>query len=931
MTLKEQRHPLILLFTDISGSTRLSALMEPEDYAEMLGQLRQLLTTVVSRHGGEVLRIDGDGALCMFGYPIAHEDSARRAVEAALDIHAGAAMLAIPGDDRAGELTLHSGIHGGVVLMRQGDLVRGRYEVLGDATNIAARLCDAARSNQVLVSDFALGSDRHFFTTEGSVDVAVAGHDDPVRATIVSGRGELSRRYATRQAARRLPLVARNSERRIFADWLGKSTALPEAMLISARPGLGKSRLIEQLAIDAAAAGWRVEQGWCEFYLSAQVLQPFRQIAGKVAPGLPHRAMAAPEMQTVILDAARAEPLLLIIDDWQWSDDASREFIRSLAAGSADAGGRLRFLMASRDTAPVPGFEDDRCAQLALRPFGLRETRSAVAMLVPHADVLLAERIHDASGGIPLLIEELCHGHATGRPDPGGDNRQLWFDIAVQARSETLPAIAQDLLKCAAVIGHHVPTWLLAAAAGNVIRPACLDQLVDADFLDIVEQGDFVRFKHGLTRDAIYAGLNRKERIAIHRTVLDALEQRAAITGERMVLDALAHHSVGANDSDRAIRYAIDASDAALADGALDRAQAHIEAVLPLAMAVNDPGIAIPAMYRLLGRFGRASIFDPSGSALDTLTAFRQFFLRHDETDGVIRSAYWLGGMTYGLGDGKASVRHLEQALSLCSDGTSTGLSLHIRLRLAQAAANAGRFNQSVAMLEDILREDAQIEAHLAEDALYYARLVLAFLTADRGDKKKADAMFDQLAGLAEESNDLLTVSYASYAATASAFSGRWDRVRSLAEWYRPLCLRAHARMHVVKNDALSAYADWKISRSPESLDLLERSVRWFYVPGHSAQRATIETGWLIDALADAGDERRAREHAHALLGRMRRTGDSYGVAIMWRSLARLAAAKGDRQRCDLYLARADRAAKRRGSARDERDNALWRERLTSH
>lgn len=56
MTLKEQRHPLILLFTDISGSTRLSALMEPEDYAEMLGQLRQLLTTVVSRHGGEVLR-----------------------------------------------------------------------------------------------------------------------------------------------------------------------------------------------------------------------------------------------------------------------------------------------------------------------------------------------------------------------------------------------------------------------------------------------------------------------------------------------------------------------------------------------------------------------------------------------------------------------------------------------------------------------------------------------------------------------------------------------------------------------------------------------------------------------------------------------------------------------------------------------------------
>ena len=88
-----QRRHLVMLFTDLSDSTRIAATMEPELYADLLQQLRDLIGVIVPRHGGEIVRVDGDGALCIFGYPDPHEDAGRRATEAALDLHAAAASL----------------------------------------------------------------------------------------------------------------------------------------------------------------------------------------------------------------------------------------------------------------------------------------------------------------------------------------------------------------------------------------------------------------------------------------------------------------------------------------------------------------------------------------------------------------------------------------------------------------------------------------------------------------------------------------------------------------------------------------------------------------------------------------------------------------------------------------------------------------------
>src|SRR3546814_75420 len=131
------RHYLTLLFSDLSDSTGLAAAMEPEIFSALLERLRERTAEIVARHGGEIIRIDGDGVICIYGFPLPIEDGGRRAVETALDLHRAAAELDATVAGTGCRVRLHSGIHSGVVLVSAGDLVRGRYEILGDATNIA--------------------------------------------------------------------------------------------------------------------------------------------------------------------------------------------------------------------------------------------------------------------------------------------------------------------------------------------------------------------------------------------------------------------------------------------------------------------------------------------------------------------------------------------------------------------------------------------------------------------------------------------------------------------------------------------------------------------------------------------------------------------------------------------------------------------------
>ena len=161
---RAQRRHLTALFSDLSDSTALASSVDPEEFAELLDALNRTFEQIILRHGGTILQVRGDGVFAVFGME-AREDEGRRATEAALELHHAVKNIAftspLPGFSG---LTMHTGIHAGLVLAVEGDEVMGRFVLVGDAANLASRLSDVAGPDEILVSEASLGTERHFFS-----------------------------------------------------------------------------------------------------------------------------------------------------------------------------------------------------------------------------------------------------------------------------------------------------------------------------------------------------------------------------------------------------------------------------------------------------------------------------------------------------------------------------------------------------------------------------------------------------------------------------------------------------------------------------------------------------------------------------------------------------------------------------------------------
>ena len=149
---------------DLVGSTVLGREMKSELFSELLVRLRGIWHQSVARHGGRVIRTQGDGVLAVFGYPRSGEDDGRRAAEAALDIQEAVGKLRQDGLPSAlMPLRMHSGIHAGTLLLAEGDIECGRFDLIGDVVNTAAHMSQQAAPGQILVSLDALGPHANFF------------------------------------------------------------------------------------------------------------------------------------------------------------------------------------------------------------------------------------------------------------------------------------------------------------------------------------------------------------------------------------------------------------------------------------------------------------------------------------------------------------------------------------------------------------------------------------------------------------------------------------------------------------------------------------------------------------------------------------------------------------------------------------------------
>ena len=376
---------------------------------------------------------------------------------------------------------------------------------------------------------------------------------------------------------------------------------------------------------------------------------------------------------------AAKHPLLLEIDDWQWADDASRQLLEAMLRVPHGP----RVILAARPRDDGTDWISD-APHLTLDPFLRSETDLAVRRWLPQADPFLVARIHNYAGGVPLFIEELCHSVSAGNLDSWeGRGTQGWVGTLVASRLARLPPEQVKVVRAAAVIGNVVPNGLLVSACGSAPDETTMRALADADFLYSDSAGAGLRFKHGITRDAVYNSIGLRERQALHERIEAALLARSEQTDREDSLEALAYHSRGACHWESAAHYAERAGDKAMAAFALDRArEQYLVAMETLDHVSNRTREQSLRWCLLANKLGMASIFDPLALS-DDVTIFEQAVALArslDDANAMARAHYWLGYMCYGFGRFRKGEYHSRLALALAREWATRAWRLRSKL-----------------------------------------------------------------------------------------------------------------------------------------------------------------------------------------------------------------------------------------------------------
>ena len=240
-----ERRQVTVMFSDLVGSTALSARMDPEDLREVISAYQKCVAETVRRFGGFVARYMGDGVLIYFGYPQAHEDDAERAVRAGLALIDAVATLPAPEP-----LQVRIGVATGLVVV--GDLVgSGEAQergIVGETPNLAARLQGIAEPNTVVIAEATRRLLGNLFELRDLGPKELKGIAGPARALAALRASSVESRFEAMHAGGLTALVGREEELELLLRrWARAKTGEGQVVLLSGEAGIGKSRLTAAL------------------------------------------------------------------------------------------------------------------------------------------------------------------------------------------------------------------------------------------------------------------------------------------------------------------------------------------------------------------------------------------------------------------------------------------------------------------------------------------------------------------------------------------------------------------------------------------------------------------------------------------------------------------------------------------------------------
>ena len=644
----ERRHATVM-FSDLTGYTALNEATDPEEVEAIMGRIKDEATAVIERHGGTVNQFVGDEIMALFGVPLARRDDPRRAVAAALELHAAVDRLVVdlgPAPGRPG-LSMHTGINTGLVVARRSDVRAGTYALTGDTVNTAARLRSLAGPGEVLVSADTWQEVADHFEADEGAPVEVKGKERPLSPYRIRGD-------RMQPAAGGGPLVGRDEELRDFAAVAAACAERQRSRVIVVRgdPGVGKSRLVAEFATHARTLGFSCHaaavldfgaetgrdairslarsllgvagtveaeerRAAIERAAAARPIAPDRELflfdLLDVPPPPALRALAAAmstaareqgslhAMCELATTAAASAPLLLVVEDIHWADAWTLERLAALALLAAKQ--PLLLVMTTRFAgdptaaawrtvlhgAPLIGID--------LAPLTTDDARRLASQTSSMPAAIVASCVERAEGNPLFLLQLLLNaGEAAQSSLPGS------IQALVHARMDRLASDDKIALQSAAVLGQRFAVDALRHLLDN---PGYDSRLLVENFLVRPDGGEFM-FCHALIRDGAYESLLHKRRRLLHGRAAEWFESRD--------LALAAEHFDRAEDSRAAPAY-LAAGNAIAAQFRHAAALALIERGLALAATHEVRFDLLMARSRLMLELGRSAEAIEAGRA----------------------------------------------------------------------------------------------------------------------------------------------------------------------------------------------------------------------------------------------------------------------------------------------------------------------------
>jgi class 3 adenylate cyclase/predicted ATPase len=652
-TRSPERRQITVLLCDIVGYSSLAQRVDAEELVDLIVMYRRHCATSVARHEGFVAEYVGDGVLAFFGYPDAHEDDAERAIRAALDIVARDAHMSPQVDVRIGIAT------GPVVI---GDLLEGRspsvsrgpvehrsnISAVGEPPNLAARLQTLAEPGTVVVSDQTRRLCGGMFEYRNLGRHDLKGFAEPVQAWRVLGESRAESRFHALRAADLTPLVNRRAElEEMTRLWQAAKAGRGSTLLLSGEPGIGKSRLADELASRLTLDGALQLRYSCSSYLTSSPLAPLvRQLpraAGfadedddevkvrklerfaaaaaldwnEVVPlianllSISYEAFYPPpalspfrqrqRLFEVLLDllkaAAARRPILLVVEDLHWIDPSSEELLGMVVEAASQM--PVLTIVTTRNENVDQWRHRPHVSEMRLLTLDRSDSLTMIDWLcrgqaMPEGAMAA---IADRADGLPLFIEDLTKDilETSAVPAPGDPSKTPGqrVDIPDTLKDTLMSRLdrlgpAKQAAQIAAVIGREFSYRLLsrvADRAGQELNDQ-IQRLVGSGLVAERRSAADVsyEFKHMLVRDAAYASLLNKERIALHARIADVLVAAFPETVSNQP-EMLAYHLQSAGEIDRAIALWISTAKLSARRSGFIEAIAQLEEALRLCTA----------------------------------------------------------------------------------------------------------------------------------------------------------------------------------------------------------------------------------------------------------------------------------------------------------------------------------------------------------